>query len=277
MDNCPHQTVLVGSKGPVEQAIEILRRRGLIYEALSFDRPYHTPLFQAYAEGLEREFFSRLPIAAPRIDTYSCTTASRYPTDPAAIRELFIAHWVGPVLFRDTVKKMYADGVRVFVEVGPQGNLTAFVDDILRGEPHLAMPSNTARRSGITQLNHLVGVLAAYGTAMSLDDLYARRDPQLRFLGGRGPKGRQAQIAFDEARACHAAPQGDAAATKGRFRSVRRSRGRRVGRRERAACLAAPDSYPDLYRRPMTRRSPPAPCHARPSPPRPPRWRCRST
>ena len=32
---------------------------------------------------------------------------------------------------------MYADGVRSFIELGPSGNLTAFVDDILRTQPHL--------------------------------------------------------------------------------------------------------------------------------------------
>lgn len=179
MDNCPHQSVLVGSKIAAERAIEHLRRRGIIYEILPFDRPYHTAMFQDYAEGAGTEFFARLPISAPRTEIYSCTTADRYPSDIEEIRKLFVAHWVKPVLFTDTVKRMYDDGVRLFVEAGPRGNLTAFVSDILRGKPHLAMPANLPRRSGITQINHLVGVLAAQGVGMSLDYLYARRDPQV--------------------------------------------------------------------------------------------------
>ncbi len=178
MDNCPHQTVLVGSKDAAERGIEELRRRGIIYELLPFDRPYHTPMFQAYAEGAGSEFFGRLPISAPTIETYSCTTASHYPSNANEIQQLFVDHWVRPVLFTQTVNQMYSDGVRLFIEVGPRGNLTAFVSDILRGRPHLAMPANVARRSGLTQLNHLVGVLAAQGVGMRLDYLYARRDPQ---------------------------------------------------------------------------------------------------
>jgi acyl transferase domain-containing protein/phosphopantetheinyl transferase len=178
MENCPHQSVIVGHRTAVEQAVEHLRQRGLIYEFLPFDRPYHTPMFEPYAEGAGREFFSQLALSAPNIDVYSCTTASRYPTSLAEFQELFVAHWVRPVLFQETIERMYADGVRIFVEVGPRGNLTAFVDDILRGSPHLAMPANVARRSGITQLNHLVGALAAHGIAMNLQHLYARRDPQ---------------------------------------------------------------------------------------------------
>jgi len=178
MDNCPHQSVLLGTKGCVEQAIELLKQRALMYEILPFDRPYHTPMFQAYAEGAGTEFFARLPIAAPNTNVYSCTTAALYPADVAKIRELFVDHWAQPVLFTKTIQTMYDDGVRLFVEAGPRGNLTAFVSDILRGKPHLAMPANIARRSGISQLNHLVGVLAAQGVGMCLDYLYARRNPQ---------------------------------------------------------------------------------------------------
>jgi acyl transferase domain-containing protein/phosphopantetheinyl transferase len=178
MENCPHQNVIVGHRPAVEQVVEHLRQRGLIYEFLPFDRPYHTPMFKPYAEGAGREFFSQLPLSAPNIDVYSCTTASRYPTNIAEIQELFVAHWIRPVLFQETIERMYADGVRIFVEVGARGNLTAFVDDILRGSSHLAIPANVARRSGITQLNHLVGMLASQGIAMNLQHLYARRDPQ---------------------------------------------------------------------------------------------------
>jgi len=178
MENCPHQNVVVGNRNVIEQAVQRFRQRGLIYEFLPFDRPYHTPMFQPYAEGACREFFSQLPISAPSIDVYSCTTASLYPRNLTEIKELYVAHWVRPVLFEQTIERMYADGVRIFVEVGPRGNLTAFVDDILRGSPHLAMPANIARRSGVTQLNHLVGVLAAEGIQMNLQHLYARRNPQ---------------------------------------------------------------------------------------------------
>ncbi|MEO8592214.1 MAG: beta-ketoacyl synthase N-terminal-like domain-containing protein [Candidatus Solibacter sp.] len=177
MDNCSHQTVVAGSRAAADRVIEQLRKRGLIYDILPFDRPYHTPPFRAYAEAAGDDFFARLPICAPRIETWSCTTAARYPDSVEEIRKLFVAHWVQPVLFSETIKNLYADGVRIFVEAGARGNLTAFVGDILRGKPYLAMPSNLPRRSGITQINHLVGALAAQGVPMQLEYLYARRNP----------------------------------------------------------------------------------------------------
>jgi acyl transferase domain-containing protein/phosphopantetheinyl transferase (holo-ACP synthase) len=176
MDNCPHQSVMVGAKPQVDRAVELLQSEGIIYEVLPFDRPYHTSIFEQFAQGWCDRFFAHLPLAAPSIPAYSCTSVAPFPDDIEAIKELFIEHWIRPVRFRDTVERMYADGVRVFVEVGPRGNLTAFVDDILRGQPHLAVNSNVPRRSGISQLNHMVGLLAAQRVEIHLDYLYARRD-----------------------------------------------------------------------------------------------------
>jgi acyl transferase domain-containing protein/phosphopantetheinyl transferase len=188
MDNCPHQAVVVGSRGTAEQVVERLQSRGVIYEILPFDRPYHTPLFEVYSDRSSREFFAQLPIEAPKTPIYSCTTVAPYPSDLEEIREVFVSHWVRPVRFRETIERMYADGARVFVEVGPRGNLTAFVDDILRGKPHFAVPSNVLRRSGITQLNHLCAQLTAQGVPIRLDPLYARRAPRRISLSGEEPR-----------------------------------------------------------------------------------------
>src|SRR5205814_174738 len=70
-------------------------------------------------------------------------------------------------------------GVRLFVEAGPRGNLSAFVEDILRGRPFAALPANVQRRSGITQLNHLVGQLAAHHVPLELAALYEGREVQI--------------------------------------------------------------------------------------------------
>src|SRR5574341_1371107 len=177
MDNCPHQTVLVGEAAAVETAAELMRRQGLLSETLPFDRAYHTPLFTANSQTLRR-FFDRLPLAPPQTRLYSCTTAALYPGDGDAMRALAIEHWIKPVRFRETIQAMHADGARLFVEVGPRGNLTAFVEDILRGQPHQAISANLQHRSGLSQLHHLLGLLSAQGVPVRFDTLYQRRRPR---------------------------------------------------------------------------------------------------
>ncbi len=102
----------------------------------------------------------------------------QWATRSETIRRLAVEQWVSTVAFRSTVEAMYADGVRLFVEVGARGNLTGFVEDTLRGRPHFAVAANVARRSGISQVNHLVAALYAQGVAIRPDHLYARRRPQ---------------------------------------------------------------------------------------------------
>jgi acyl transferase domain-containing protein/phosphopantetheinyl transferase len=177
MDNCPHQIVLCGTKKNTARAAEALQRTGAVCQALPFDRPYHTPLFEGFSEPL-REFFGGLKIVRPKLPMYSCVTAAPYPEDTEEIRRLAIVQWASPVRFRETIEAMYADGVRMFVEVGPRGNLTAFVEDILRGRPKMAAASNLTSRSGLAQLHHMIAQLAAHGVSLKTDHLYAKRDPK---------------------------------------------------------------------------------------------------
>jgi acyl transferase domain-containing protein/phosphopantetheinyl transferase (holo-ACP synthase) len=178
MDNCPHQAVLVGDRDAVDRACEVARRDGLIYEELSFDRPYHTPLFAPYLDHL-RPALAGMRLQSGRLPTYSCTSTSLFPTDTTDILELLLDNWVRPVEFLRTVETMYAEGFRIFVEVGPNGRLTSFTEDILRGREFLAVASNLQRRSGITQLNHLLAILIAHGVEPDLTYLFAGRKPSL--------------------------------------------------------------------------------------------------
>jgi acyl transferase domain-containing protein len=92
------------------------------------------------------------------------------------MRQIAVEQWFRPVQFRRTVEAMHEDGVRIFIEVGPRGNLTAFIDDVLRDRPHLALASNVRHRSGFTQLNHLLAQLVMHGIPLRLEYLYGR-DP----------------------------------------------------------------------------------------------------
>ena len=85
---------------------------------------------------------------------------------------------------------MHADGVRLFVECGPRGNLSAFVEDILRGKPFAAIPANLPRKSGPTQINHMVAQLVAHGVDAEpgLPVRGADLPPRPPSLKGRGSK-----------------------------------------------------------------------------------------
>jgi malonyl CoA-acyl carrier protein transacylase/phosphopantetheinyl transferase len=175
MDNCPHQAVLVGRQPHMERIEAALKSQGRMYERLPIPRPYHTRLFQSYM-GPINDMFAGVSFHRPRTTIYSATTGEPFPDDPAEIRRLTLSHWAAPVEFTKLIRTMHDDGVRLFVEVGPRGNLTAFVEDILRGRQFLAVPANVARRSGTTQIHHMAAQLSAHGVSLNLAHLYARRN-----------------------------------------------------------------------------------------------------
>jgi phosphopantetheine--protein transferase-like protein len=177
MDNCPNQLVLCGDEAAISSARNQLQNQGALCTLLPFDRAYHTHSFEPVCRELSN-FFDRIKIMPPRILMYSCASAAPYPQNPNEIRKLAVDQWALPVRFRETIERLFDDGVRIFVEVGPRGNLTGFVEDTLRKRDYVAIPSNVSHRSGITQLNYLVGLLAAHGVPLSLNCLYSRRAPQ---------------------------------------------------------------------------------------------------
>jgi acyl transferase domain-containing protein/acyl carrier protein len=178
MDNCPHQVVVAVTPEAAPRVAEAARKRSLVVEALEFDRPYHTPLFAPYSKRLASAL-EPLEFGKPRIPVISCATGRPFPADASSIKSLACDQWVKPVRFRQTVEDLYdRRGVRIFVEVGPRGNLAAFVEDILRGKRACIVPADQLRRSGTAQLNHLAGILSAHGLDLDLEYLYRWRTPR---------------------------------------------------------------------------------------------------
>jgi len=176
-DNCPHQVVVVVASEDAEPVTKHLHSRGVFVERLPYDRGYHTPVFTYICEPL-RKYFSSLKISPPQTLLYSSTTAQPYPKDPKEILELVSQTFARPLIFRETITNMYDAGARIFVETGPRGILTGFVDDILRGRPHVSIAMNHHKRSGVTTLHHALAMLAALNVPVDLAVLYSRRSPR---------------------------------------------------------------------------------------------------
>ena len=176
MDNCPHQVVLAISPAEFEPIVARLRGEGILWEDLPFSRAYHTPSFRSVL-GPIADFFRDMTLNPQKVPIYSCASRRLMPEDPSAIRQLAVEQWTKTVDFRETVEAMHSDGLRLFIDVGARGNLAGFVEDILRGKPAFAIAANLPRRSGLTQLNHLVASIFAQGVPLNTEYLYARRRP----------------------------------------------------------------------------------------------------
>jgi acyl transferase domain-containing protein/phosphopantetheinyl transferase (holo-ACP synthase) len=176
MDNCPNQAVYFGSPEDVAAAHERLGAAGGICSELPFGRAYHTSWFEP-VETAFRAFYQKLEMGPGEVPLYSCSTAAPFPEAPDAIRDTACGQWSRRVRFVETIERLYADGVRVFVEVGPSANLSAFVGDILKGREEVAaIATNSRRQPDIKQLHGALAQLWALGCPMRPTALFAHRD-----------------------------------------------------------------------------------------------------
>ncbi|WZO96124.1 beta-ketoacyl synthase N-terminal-like domain-containing protein [Isosphaeraceae bacterium EP7] len=176
IDNCPHQVVVAGASGPMDTFAARLVDASILFEPLPFARGYHTAAFLPAVEPL-RQLLDGLEVGTPAIPIYSCASAAPMPPDPVGVRQLAVDQWSRQVRFRETIGRMHADGYRTFVDVGPRGHLASFAEDTLRVVGANALAMGLPRRSGTTQLNHLVASLFSLGHAPDTETLYARRRP----------------------------------------------------------------------------------------------------
>ena len=178
IDNCPHQVIVILAPEAEAGLMTAALGRGILAERLPVDRPCHTPGFSAYSEK-QRSILATVELGPPQVSVYSCMTTRPFDTDVKVIADMMAEQWSRPVEFRKTIERMYEDGIRLFVEVGARNNLTAFVDDCLRGKEFCAVASNMAQRSDTTQINHMAGLLMAHGVPVRIEFLYEHRDPRL--------------------------------------------------------------------------------------------------
>lgn len=174
MDNCANQVILYGSETDIAELQTRLTTLGAICMALPFNRGYHTPAFETITQAFLK-YYRTIKLSAPKVPLYSCASAARFPEGTAALRQQAAAQWSTTVRFKETIEQMHADGVRWFIEVGPSGNLTAFVNDILAGREFMALATNQRRKSGVEQLLAVLGQLWVHRRPVALNRLFDGR------------------------------------------------------------------------------------------------------
>ena len=95
---------------------------------LPVSAPFHCPLMQAAAEKLEKEL-DKITIKDAKIPVVANVTAKPVVSG-AEIKALLVKQVTAPVLWEDSVRRMVADGVTQFVEVGPGTVLTGLIKKI---------------------------------------------------------------------------------------------------------------------------------------------------
>lgn len=157
--NGPQQVVLSGARAELGKAQERLGKVGLTTHALAVSTAFHSPLVAGARDGF-LEFLQGVAMEAPRLPVYSNGTAGLYPAD---VRLALADQLVTTVRFVEMVEAMYAEGARVFVEVGPGKVVSDLVRQCLQGRGATVVTLQPAGEHGVTALWKALGTLFVQG------------------------------------------------------------------------------------------------------------------
>lgn len=129
--NCPGQIVITGGTAGIEQASKALKEAGAKrVVSLNVSGPFHSPMLRSAGEKLGKELLT-VQLGELKIP-YVTNVTAEYVTDSSKIRELLTRQVYSPVRWEQSIRKMIAQGVDTFVEIGPGRTLTGFLRKINR-------------------------------------------------------------------------------------------------------------------------------------------------
>lgn len=126
-----------------------------------------------------RRLYTLPVVNRPPVRFYSAAEYGPLVIDTDSLADAMARMTCAPVDFPRLVERAYADGARVFVELGPLATCTRRIKHILRGRAHLAVAANPSPGG---DLNGIVGALAhllTHRVPLDLSPLYDDGDPML--------------------------------------------------------------------------------------------------
>ncbi len=127
--NTAEQIVITGEKEPLSQAVDLVKEKGGKAIPLKVSGAWHCSLMQNAVDDF-RQFMESVSFLTPE-STILFNATAEGESDPERIKDLMAEQLIRPVRWYDILLKMVADGVDVFVEVGPKKVLTGLLKKVL--------------------------------------------------------------------------------------------------------------------------------------------------
>ncbi|MEB4211037.1 type I polyketide synthase [Mycobacterium sp. 94-17] len=159
--NGPAAVVLSGVQAPVEALADRLAREGRRVHRLAVSHAFHSPLMQPMVAEFAAAV-AGIEVGTPRIGLVSNVTGRPAGAGYGSPR-YWAAHVDAPVRFFDGVRAAESAGAGIFLELGPGAALTAAVDQSLRDERAVAVPTMAEDRPETESLLGAVGRLVTRG------------------------------------------------------------------------------------------------------------------
>ncbi len=167
--NTPRQVVIGGEDGACRRIAEELK-------CMLLKAPYDHAI---HCEPVQSEFetFRRLndwPIEFdPHIPIYSAADYAPLRLESGAVADSFARMLTQPINFPRLVNQAYADGVRVFIELGAGSNCSKWIDATLKDHPHASLTINQPNVRDHVAILRLLARLVSHAIPLDMHALMA--------------------------------------------------------------------------------------------------------
>ncbi len=167
--NTPQELVIAGDPAQCQQVIQTLQCRAF---PVRFESVLHSPIAQSQYDDLVQ--LHQIPVhPVTDIQFYSGVSLT-----PMLLEQNAIAHNSAQICcqvvdFPALVQRVYADGVRIFIELGAGNSCSRWIRDTLQTQPHAALSVNLKKTADQMGILRLLAQLISHGVALNLAPLYA--------------------------------------------------------------------------------------------------------
>ncbi|NEY36400.1 SDR family NAD(P)-dependent oxidoreductase, partial [Streptomyces sp. PRKS01-65] len=170
--NGPEAVVLSGDEGVVRELASRWEERGRKTRRLPVSHAFHSPLMHPMLDAFRRTA-EALAYAEPAVPVVSNLTGTPLPVEMLGSADHWVRHVSETVRFADGVRYLREQGVTRFLELGPDGVLTAMAQNCPEMTGHLVVPAGRPDRSEPVALNLALGQLHTAGVPVDWHAFYA--------------------------------------------------------------------------------------------------------
>jgi acyl transferase domain-containing protein/3-hydroxymyristoyl/3-hydroxydecanoyl-(acyl carrier protein) dehydratase len=155
-------------------------------QRVHYDLVVHCPEFAPWKEKWRR-LHARQTTAPAGVRFYSHAAKKQYKLTKKSIADALTQQALDTLNFPAVIEQAWKDGVRIFVEHGPQGGCTASVRRILGDREHVAVSLDLMSADSLRQTANAVAQLIAAGASPELTKIFDRPEHRTQAMKPASP------------------------------------------------------------------------------------------
>jgi len=171
--NGPRSVVVSGTRDAVSAVAAVFEARGRRTRALRVSHAFHSPLVEPMLAEF-RAVAEKLTYSAPRLPIVSTVSGQRAGAGELCDPGYWVRQVRAPVRFADAVRSLEAAGVTRYLELGPEGTLSALAREVCdTGTPAAFAPLLRRDRDEVREVTRALAVAQVHGERPDWTAFYA--------------------------------------------------------------------------------------------------------